>query len=158
MSKVRATNYCWLWIPGSAAKHGYGQFWVKDRSIMAHRAAFLLLVGRIPTGYHIDHLCFNKLCVNPEHLEAVTSAENARRANRVVGQVAKKACPYGHPYNKPNTGRHKNWASGISRYCRTCQNIQTRKRRAKLRKLWLAKPVGRWVDFRDGRHKSSLQF
>lgn len=73
---------CWLWT-GRMNRHGYGQItahYPKDKTYRAHRLAYELYKGPIPEGLHIDHLCCNASCVNPDHLEAVTSEENARRA------------------------------------------------------------------------------
>jgi hypothetical protein len=74
---------CWLWT-GHVHKGGYGQITVrrhsKDKSYRAHRLAYELYKGPIPEGLTLDHLCYNILCVNPEHLEPVTSEENIKRA------------------------------------------------------------------------------
>ena len=78
-SKVDKQDGCWLW---TAAKHsgGYGAFNVtlngKPRAAVAHRVSYELCVGPIPEGMLLDHICFNKLCVNPSHLRPVTSKQN----------------------------------------------------------------------------------
>jgi hypothetical protein len=79
---------------------------------MAHRIAYELLVGPISEGMQLDHLCRNPSCVNPTHLEPVTSQENIIRERAARGQ-----CPKGHPYDDANTSV---W--GGRRYCRTCRN------------------------------------
>ena len=69
---------CWIWKPNSSVG-GYGQFGLNGKPQLAHRAAYKLLVGPIPPKLTIDHLCCVRSCVNPQHLEAVTLAENLRR-------------------------------------------------------------------------------
>lgn len=73
---------CWLWV-GSTVRGGYGQFRLDASArIHAHRYAYELMVGQIPDGYEIDHLCRVRACVNPTHLEAVTLRENRQRTHR----------------------------------------------------------------------------
>jgi hypothetical protein len=70
---------CWNWI-GALNSRGYGQFAVNKVSKSTHRVAYMALVGEIPEGLQIDHLCRNKQCCNPAHLEAVTGMVNIRRS------------------------------------------------------------------------------
>jgi hypothetical protein len=101
---------CWEWT-ASQTSGGYGSFTVPGLSAQAHRVAYLLLTGPIPEGLHLDHLCRNKLCVNPDHLEPVTQAENNRRAGE-----ARTHCASGHAYTLTNTYRRRNG----TRDCRAC--------------------------------------
>jgi hypothetical protein len=113
---------CWMWL-GASAGGGYGDFHItaepgKQRKMPAHRFAYETYVGPIPAGLQIDHLCRNRWCVNPEHLEPVTQQENIRRGF----WATKTHCPQGHEYTEENTYRH---ARG-DRQCREC--IRTRDR------------------------------
>lgn len=92
---------CWHWT--GATSNGYGRVRV-DVDRPAHRFAYELLVGPIPDGLVIDHLCRVRHCVNPAHLEAVTNAENILRGNGFSARHARKThCPKGHPYDEANT-------------------------------------------------------
>lgn len=91
LSKVdKRADGCWHWT-AALMPNGYGYFRVstpRRRMVYAHRAAYELLVGPIPDGMVIDHLCRNKSCVNPEHLEVVTQGENVRRGWELRKKVA----------------------------------------------------------------------
>ena len=93
--KVDFSGDCWEWTASTRGR-GYGQFgWSTHRIVDAHRAVWELLIGPIPDGMTIDHLCQNKICVNPDHLEVVTHRVNI---NRWGGSASKKTrCPQGHP-------------------------------------------------------------
>jgi len=122
-SKItRDSSGCWLWH-GVILSTGYGQAASNGRRFMAHRFAYELLVGPIPAGLTIDHLCRVRQCVNPDHMEPVSRWENVRRAptNPVAANLTKTTCPRGHEYT--STGR-KGW-----RKCRTCVNELSRQKR-----------------------------
>ena len=82
-SKVNKSDSCWEWT-GLTVGNGYGRFWDANtgRMALAHRLAYEMVRGAIPPGLHIDHLCRNRKCVNPEHLEAVTQRVNNMRSAR----------------------------------------------------------------------------
>lgn len=126
-SKVEKTDTCWLW---TAAKNtdGYGRFKGIDRLVQAHRFAYEQLIGPIPEGLHLDHLCRVRACVNPAHLEPVTLTENLRRGRNPRSE--KTHCPQGHPYDEANT--YVSPRGG--RFCRICRNESARrcKQRKKL--------------------------
>jgi hypothetical protein len=73
---------CWNWWPAGCPTNGYGAFQIAKRRYAAHILIYKTLVGEIPKGLELDHLCRNKSCVNPDHLEAVTHAVNCQRAAR----------------------------------------------------------------------------
>lgn len=103
---------CWEWIAGLTG-HGYGQLWWGKRNRSAHIVTYELLVGRVPAGRQLDHLCRMTACVRPDHLEPVTGRTNVRRGRRPW----KTHCPSGHPYDEVNTRMYRGY-----RYCRACQN------------------------------------
>lgn len=132
-AKVEKTDDdCWLWIGGTNGI-GYGRFMPDGRRlgnrrlVYAHRYAYELMIGPISDGYEIDHLCRNPSCVRPEHLEAVTHAENLRRSV----PATRSTCKRGHPRDGYTASGLLNDAYDRSgkRYCRTCNNENQRLRR-----------------------------
>lgn len=126
---------CLEW-PGNIDDHGYGYHYErpngKRRKVMAHRAIYEATVGPIPSGLFIDHLCRNRACSQPWHLEPVTNAENIRRGE--VGKLASARaraqthCKYGHPLSGDNiTIRIKDGYR--TRVCIACRNRNNRARR-----------------------------
>ena len=96
--KVNASGKCWLWTAHRTTT-GYGRFWDGLRVIPAHRWAYEKWFGPIAEGLEIDHLCRNRACVRPTHLEAVTHLVNMGRG----AHAAKTHCPQGHEYTVDNT-------------------------------------------------------
>lgn len=114
---------CWPW-PGSHDHRGYGRVSLgRFRKVMAHRLAYELAVGPIPDGMELDHLCRNKRCVNPAHLEPVTHIENVRRS-AAAENAAKTHCVRGHLL-----ADHAYLYRG-RRVCRPCGRIKSRARYA----------------------------
>lgn len=115
-AKVDTSGECWLW---TAATHhdGYGTFWVREDQQLrrAHRYAYELLVGPIPDGLDLDHLCRVRACVNPAHLEPVTRSENVRRGAGGVLQPPRTHCKHGHEFTQENTYENRG-----KRFCRQC--------------------------------------
>ncbi len=123
------TDGCWKWI-GSTNGRGYGQMSVRNRPKAAHRVSYELHKGPIGKGYQIDHLCRNRGCVNPEHLEAVSQRDNVLRGVGSGAINAKKThCAKGHPYSGDNLIKT---LSG-QRKCRTCQSAYKKEKRQRAR-------------------------
>lgn len=117
-------NACWIW-PGAKTAGGYGQMrGGPGVKVYTHRAAYEALIGPIPEGLVLDHLCRNRACCNPAHLEPVTDAVNLERG---IGHGSETHCPHGHPYGGDNLIVRKNG----SRACRSCERRYNRERWAR---------------------------
>lgn len=107
---------CIIWT-GAVTSAGYGSLWRGKGTALAHRVVYEEARGPIPAGMTLDHLCRNRRCVNPDHLEPVTNRENILRGTSPSAIHARKThCPKGHPYDLANTRIRSNGA----RACRTC--------------------------------------
>lgn len=130
-ARVQKGPGCWEWL-GRRDVAGYGKFDPPAElgmSTVAHRIAFVLTKGEPPAGLHLDHLCRNRGCVNPDHLEPVTEAVNLLRGEGWGAKNARKThCPKGHPYAGDNL-----FVNSLGRrQCRTCMRAHgkaTRQRR-----------------------------
>lgn len=121
-------NGCWYWT-GFITPQGYGTTsYHGERGTPVHRAAYDLLVGPIPDGLTIDHLChtqdktcqggkscLHRRCINPDHLEPVTAVENTKRGS----SSRRTHCPAGHPYDAENTLVYEG-----RRFCRECNHVR----------------------------------
>ena len=137
-------NGCWEWV--GCTHNGYGITFHHGKNVRAHRYYYEREHGPIPEGLQLDHLCRNRKCVRPGHLEAVTRKENILRGIGPTAIHARKThCPQGHPYTAENTYR-----DGLNRrYCVMCQPARQARRgkrrkndaRTHLRATW------RWATF-----------
>ena len=115
---------CWTWT-GYINHNGYGRVRHEGRQRQAHRWSYELFVGPIPERLVLDHICRNRACVRPDHLEAVTQSVNVLRGNPSNGNVGKTHCKWGHEFTPENTQITR---SG-KRRCQTCSRNETRARR-----------------------------
>lgn len=113
---VAADNGCIVWT-GALSTAQYGRARVDGRMQQAHRVAYEDVIGPIPDGLVIDHLCRNTRCVNPLHMEPVTIAENVRRGYEAKNQTH---CKRGHDLNNARIGKQGN------RHCRECETARRR--------------------------------
>ena len=121
--RVRKTDDCWIWTGNRGGSSGYGIFSYNKKRVVAHRFSYESLVGPIPVGLSIDHLCKNPPCVRPEHLEPVTQKENVLRGIGPTAENSRKvSCPLGHKYIND-----LDWKGKPRRQCRVCKNQKRRK-------------------------------
>ncbi len=126
--RVAKSDGCWAWT-GVRNSKGYGVFNSGGKPRRAHRVAYELSVGPIPSGLELDHLCRNHGCVNPSHLEPVTTKTNTLRGISICADNAVKThCMRGHEFTPENTIVH---STKGNRTCRTCKNDWAREKRAK---------------------------
>lgn len=129
--EVDATTGCWNWTAATVTA-GYGKvtngLGRPARSLYAHRVSYEIHREPIPMGLVIDHLCENKRCVNPDHLEAVPSSVNTLRGTSVAAiNSLKTHCKHGHEFTPENTYVHYSSRRGWRRGCRQCKRDSDRR-------------------------------
>ena len=113
---------CWVFTLGLS--YGYGEVSLNHKKYFAHRLTYQAFNGPVPEGKELDHLCRNKACCNPAHLEAVSHRENVMRGKSPFAVMARWThCPRGHEFTQRNTYRRRNG----TRMCRECNNLLRRK-------------------------------
>lgn len=127
--QVEKTDGCWFWR-GHLNPLGYGIFAHRGTRQSAYRVAYVWLIGPVPDGLTLDHLCRTPACVNPAHLEPVTQQENILRGQSIVAQHAKKThCTNGHAFTPENTSVNtRGW-----RRCKVCKRLRWQERKARQR-------------------------
>lgn len=137
-AQVEPNTGCWLWT-GAQTSSGYGEMVVGSkrgpgpRMAYAHRLSYEHWKGEIPPRFDIDHLCRQRCCCNPSHLEAVTHRENNMRGDRYAQGApnrSKTHCRHGHPFDERNTSVRPTGA----RRCRACEAAAARRRKAQRQK------------------------
>lgn len=135
-AKVDKSGTCWEWM-ASGTVNGYGQITIDGQRLLAHRWSYEQAVGPIPAGLVIDHLCRNRACVRPDHLEAVTAAENNRRGALSFD-----------PTGRCRSGRHSVTGAGATkgrgdggRQCRECKRETDRAYKRRRDALRRRRPV-----------------
>lgn len=124
LSRISFAKGCWKWL-GHKHNEGYGLIKKGNKSYRVHRIMYELLVGTIPAGMELDHLCRNTSCVNPKHMEVVTGRENILRSECPPAKNARKTtCLRGHLFSEDNIYKLKDG----SRACKTCDKMRHRAR------------------------------
>ncbi len=129
-NRVTKTDGCWIW--NGPTSNGYGTVCLDSKNVMIHRFVYELLIGEIPKGMQLDHLCRVRNCVNPNHLEVVTIKENVLRGEGFSAKNLRKThCNNGHEFTVDNTYIRPD--PDNSRECRVCSRRHWQKSNEKRR-------------------------
>ncbi len=119
---IDRSGECWQWT-GSIRPNGYASFYVDNKTTSAHRFAYTAFIGPIPEGLVIDHLCRNRSCVKPAHLESVPQRQNVLRGASVTAEVVRRnSCVNGHELTEDNVYRWRGRPD--QRMCRACHRVR----------------------------------
>jgi hypothetical protein len=134
-AKVEKTDTCWLWT-AALNSNSYGHIDVDGHSVKAHRFSYELLVGPVPEGLDLDHLCRVRHCVRPDHLQPVTRPTNILRGNGMGARHSRQThCVHGHPLSGNNLLYSSNGTQcGRPRFARRCRECLRRNGRASMRR------------------------
>lgn len=145
-SHVEKTDSCWNWT-ACIAKNGYGRFVFNTKHMLVHRISYELIHGKIPEGKQLDHLCRNRRCVNPVHLQPVPPKENVLRGIGITAKNSEKThCKRGHELSGENLVIEKNG----SRQCRLCKNAKN----SKFMNQWYQNHRDQMKQYRDKNRES----
>lgn len=134
-AKVAKSETCWEWQ--AARTLGYGRFKVRGKLVLAHRFVIILLGGEIPDGYEVDHKCFNRACVRPDHLRFLPKEQNAALhapgcscPHHDPARYLRSTCAAGHDLSAPGmlTTAPRKDRGTVTRKCRDCERRRNRDR------------------------------
>ena len=134
MAKVATDkNGCWVW-QGYTTDRGYASIMWNGEQWLVHRAVYTELIGPIPDGLVLDHLCENPSCANPMHLEAVTQYDNLARSHGFIQMHGMQThCKYGHEFTPENTDLRPQSMGrpGFARFCKQCKAESWQRQKAR---------------------------
>ena len=122
--RVNKTDSCWLWM--GKIDDGYGRFFIGGKYYLVHRMAYVVLKEKLQENTQVDHLCKVRNCINPDHLEEVTSKENTRRGLSGKFNTDPNKCVNGHDYDRLLDGKAE---GSVYLVCSKCVYLNSKKRK-----------------------------